>query len=308
MTAAERGPASRVQARVGATPPSSGFARVVDRLVRRSVPSTALLSRNWLFRVASWLPDVFARAVLGVFTRQPVPPLRLIVRTGVGNSIMFPHYYYLTESAPVWTYFFANRYASLDSTIVDIGCGVGRSAVGLRDWEYMGERFRGRYLGFDVDPEMVAWCRAHFTDDRFSFTRVDMASTVYNPAGTDLRPRLECPDGTADLVFSLSLFSHLLEADLRHYLAESCRMLKPGGWMLMTFFCLDDLEHLGLTQGRWTFRHSVGPARVENPRYPESAVAYARSWMIEAARSAGFAQADVILPSHQSTIVCRKGS
>jgi SAM-dependent methyltransferase len=258
--------------------------------------------------MVSWIPDLFARAVLRLFTPQPVPPLSLIVRTGVGNSILFPHYYYLTESAPSWMYFFANRYAGLDSIIVDIGSGVGRSAVGLRDGGYMGEPFRGRYLGFDVDPEMVAWCRAHFPADRFSFTRVDMASTVYNPAGSATRPRLECPDGTADLVFSQSLFSHLLEADLRHYLAESQRMLKPGGWMLMTFFCLEDLERLGLLDGRWTFRHPVGPARVENPRYPESAVAYSRSWMIEAARSVGFSEADVILPSHQSTIACRKGA
>jgi hypothetical protein len=129
-----------------------------------------------------------------------------IVRTGVGNSIRFPHYYYLTASAPIWMYSFANRYAGLSSTIVDIGSGVGKSAVGLCDASYMGERFHGRYLGFDVDPEMVAWCRAHFPADRFSFTRVDVASTVYNPAGSDSRPHLNCPDGTAELVFSQSLF------------------------------------------------------------------------------------------------------
>jgi len=76
----------------------------------------------------------------------------------------------------------------------------------------------------------------------------------------------------------------------------------------MTFFCLDDLEGRGLMEGRWTFSHPLGPARVENPRYPESAVAYTRPWMIEAARSAGFAEADVILPNYQSTIACRKGA
>jgi len=308
VTTERQGPGAAVQASPARTPSRRSLAQALNRRVRRWIPSTALLSRGWLFRVISWLPDLFARAVLGLLTRQPLPPLPLIVRTGVGNSILFPHYYYLTASAPIWMYFFANRYAGLDSTIVDIGSGVGKSAVGLRDGDYMGARFRGRYLGFDVDPEMVAWCGAHFPSDRFSFTRVDAASTVYNPAGSTARPRLECPDGTADLVFSQSLFSHLLEEDLRHYLAESHRMLKPGGWMLMTFFCLDDLEGRGLMEGRWTFSHPLGPARVENPRYPESAVAYTRPWMIEAARSAGFAEADVILPNYQSTIACRKGA
>jgi SAM-dependent methyltransferase len=308
MTAAERGNDSAIQASQGGTPSGPSFTRALNRQVRRWIPSTALLSRGLLFRAISWLPDFFARAVLGRLTRQPLPPLPLIVRTGVGNSILFPHYYYLTASAPIWMYFFANRYAGLDSTIVDIGSGVGKSAVGLRDSNYMGESFRGRYLGFDVDPEMVAWCSAHFPADRFTFTRVDAASTVYNPAGSASRPGLKCPDGTADLVFSQSLFSHLLEDDLRHYLAESHRMLKPGGWMLMTFFCLDDLKRLDFMEGRWTFSHTVGAARVENPRYPESAVAYTGAWMIEAARSAGFAEADVILPNYQSTIACRKGA
>jgi SAM-dependent methyltransferase len=308
VSATEQGRGSAVEACHGGPPSRPSFAQALNRRLRRWIPSTALLSRGWPFRVISWLPDLFARAVLGLLTRQPLPPLPLMVRTGVGNSILFPHYYYLTASAPIWMYFFANRYAGLDSTIVDIGSGVGKSAVGLRDGAYMGERFRGRYLGFDVDPEMVTWCRAHFPADRFSFTRVDVASTVYNPAGSASRPRLECPDGTADLVFSQSLFSHLLEEDLRHYLAESHRMLKPGGWMLMTFFCLDDLEGLGLMEGRWTFSHSVGAARVENARYPESAVSYTRSWMVDAARSAGFAEADVILPNYQSTIACRKGA
>ncbi|OBA92793.1 hypothetical protein A5662_20880 [Mycobacteriaceae bacterium 1482268.1] len=266
-----------------------------------------LLSRSRIFRFLSWLPDRLARAVLGIFTGQPLPPLPLIVRTGVGNSIFFPQYRYLTSSTSLWMYFFAKRYADLTSTIVDIGSGTGRSAVGLRDLDYWGEGFRGHYLGFDVDPEQVEWCRAHFPPDKFSFKLVDMASDLYNATGSASRPRLDCANSCADLVFSQSLFTHLLEKDLRHYLAEGQRMLKPGGWMLMTFFCLDDLARLGLIGGRWTFSHTVGPARVENPRYPEAAVAYTRSWMIEAAEAAGFAEADVILPNFQSTIACRKG-
>ena len=83
-------------------------------------------------------------------------------------------------------------------------------------------------------------------------------------------------------------------------------MLKPGGWMLMTFFCLDDLEQLGLLGDRWTFQYEIGDARVENERYPESAVACTQAWMVEAARKVGLVEGDVILPSYQSTIACRK--
>lgn len=308
MTAAEQEKSPAVLPAGDGNPPHAPHPKTLDRRVRRWIPSTVLLSRSRVFRFCSWLPDHLARAVLGIFTRQPLPPLHLIVRTGVGNSILLPHYRYLTESLHLWMYFFAKGYARLDATVVDIGSGTGRSAVGLRDLDYWGARFCGRYLGFDVDAEQIAWCQAHFPADRFSFTLVDMASNLYNARGSASRPRLDCADSTADLVFSQSLFTHLLEDDLRHYLAEGYRILRPGGWMLMTFFCLDDLDGLGLLGGRWTFGHTLGAARVENLRYPEAAVGYTRAWMTEAAQSAGFAEADVILPSSQSTIACRKGA
>lgn len=277
----------------------------LDRFLRRIVPSTALVSRSAAGAPILATADLLGRRMMGIFSRQPVPPLRYIVRTGVGNSIFFPHYYYLTAAWPIWMYFFSRGIASLESRIVDIGSGVGKSAVALRDFGYNGERFRGHYHGFDVDRGMVDWSRAHFPADRFAFTWVDMNSRVYNPGGSvGNRPPLEYPESSADLVLSQSLFSHLLEDDIRHYLRESHRMLRPGGVMSMTFFCLDDLEALGLLGGRWTFRHAAGAARVENQRYPESAVAYRRDWMLEEARQAGFASAEVILPAPQSTLEC----
>jgi SAM-dependent methyltransferase len=277
----------------------------LDRALRKIVPSTALLSRSKLAWPVLAAVDWAARPLLRLFTRRPVPPLRYMVRTGVGNSIFFPQHYYLTASYNIWMYFFARGFARLDSRIVDIGSGVGKSAVALRDFVYVTERFTGHYHGIDVDPAMVEWSREHFDPERFRFSLVDMASSVYRPNGSGgAKPRLDCADGSVDLVFSQSLFSHLLEDDIRHYLAESCRILRPGGRMLMTFFCLDDLEEQGLLGERWTFRHSRGAARVENDRFPESAVAYRRAFMLEEARRAGFSEARIILPWYQSTIEC----
>ena len=275
-----------------------------DRQIRKLVPSTALLSRSPGYGLMSRLSDLVMRPAWRVFTRQPLPPLRYIVRTGVGNAVFFPHYYYLTAGAGFWMHVFAQGYASLQSTLVDVGSGVGKTALALRDYAYNGTRFGGRYVGFDVDPEMVAWCRRSFPADHFRFERVDAKSTVYNPDGSVDLPPLDVPDGTADLVFSHSLFSHLLEDDVRHYLREARRMLRPGGRTMMTFFCLEDLEALDLLGGRWTFRHPVGPALVENAKYPESAVAYRRDWMLQAAADAGFSSAEVALPYVQSTLLC----
>jgi SAM-dependent methyltransferase len=282
------------------------MAAKLDRLLRKLVPSTALLSRSLPGSATLRVADLVARPLLRIFTHQPVPPLTYIVRTGVSNSIFFPHNYYLTASANMWMYFFAQGYAKLDSTIVDIGSGVGKGAVGLRDFAYNGGvRFAGTYHGFDIDPKMVAWCKENFPGDRFRFTWLDVESTVYNPQGDRMaKPKLDVSDSTADLVFSQSLFSHLLEADIEHYLAESFRMLRPGGSMLMTYFCFEDMEALGLIGGRWTFAHRLGAARVENVKYPESAVAYSREWIEDAARHQGFREVSTVLPAHQSTLMC----
>jgi len=277
----------------------------VDRLVRSWVPSTAVLSRTAVFRLVSSICDAPMRLGWRPHTRRPIPPLRYIVRTGVGNRILLPHFQYLTLGANQWLCFLARGWARLDSTIVDLGCGVGKSAVTLRDYGYSGERFTGRYIGYDADPEMIAWCTAHFPQDRFRFVHVDMKSGLYNPAGGAHLPRLDCPDRSVDLVFSQSLLSHLLEDDVMHYLRESYRILKPSGNMAMTFFCIEDLRAQSWLGGRWRFEHRRGRALIENPRYPEAAVAYRRSDMIARCREVGFRAAEVVLPHYQSTLWAR---
>jgi SAM-dependent methyltransferase len=226
----------------------------------------------------------------------------------VGNDIVAPHFYYLTSGANFWLYAFAQGWASLDSRVVDIGCGCGKTAATLRDFDYMDARFRGRYYGFDVDAEMVRWCKENFDPEHFTFTALPMFSAVYNPGGrSETGARLEaCDTGSIDLVFSQSLFSHLLEKDVCAYVRESARVLRTGGIMVMTFFCMDDLRKLGLLGDRWSFEHRIGNAYVENVRYPEAAVAYERDWMEEVCRSAGFSQVEVRLPAYQSTLVCTK--
>jgi SAM-dependent methyltransferase len=276
----------------------------IVRVLRRFIPSTALLSHSAAFGVLSRGVDLIALPAWRLVTPQRLPPLRYIVRTGVGNNVLFPHYYYLTAGADLWTFILGNGYATLGSTIVDIGSGIGKAALTLRDFDYLGNRYTGQYYGFDVDAEMVEWCARAFPSDRFHFEHVDTRSTVYNPDGSAGRPALTVGDDAADLVIAQSLLSHLLEDDVVHYLREADRMLRPGGRMMATVFCLEDLEEQGNLGSRWTFEHQVGVARVENPDFPESAVAYPRDWLVGAARDAGFPQVDVLAASYHSILLC----
>lgn len=279
---------------------------MLEKRIRKLIPSVAMLSRSSLFRPFSLANDLTVGRFFRAISGRKLPPLRYLVRTGVGNNIIVPHLYYLTAATNFWLYIFANRIASLDSSIVDIGCGSGKTAVTLRDFDYMGARFTGKYYGYDVDAEMVRWCRENFPGDRFTFDHVDAHSSVYNPRDGATAPvRLDaCADHSIDLVLSHSLFSHLLEPDIRLYVRESARVLRPGGVMMMTFFCLDDLRDLGLLGERWTFAHRRGPSHIENPKFPEAAVAYEKEWMLSTCREAGFRRAEVRLPMFQSTLFC----
>lgn len=280
----------------------------VDALVRKLIPSTVLIARNPLFSAGSRVVDVTYGRYAEWRTGVKMPPLRYIVRTGVGNNILFPHLYYATAGHKVWEYFFAAGLANLESHIVDIGSGCGKSAVALRDFSYADVRFSGRYYGFDIDAALVEWCRSHFPADRFTFSLVNGKSKVYPSSGKaqEERSLAACADGTIDLVFSQSLFSHLLEEDLAHYVRESFRVLKPGGAMCMTFFCLEDLATLGLLGDRWSFAHKIGQAYVENMSFPEAAVAYEKNFIVELAKTIGFSSAQVVLPSYQSSLLCKK--
>ena len=280
---------------------------VSERWLRKLVPSTAVLSRSPLFYPLSLLNDWTIGAASRRIAKRRIPPMRYISRTGC-NAILSPYFYYLTAGVNFWLYAFAQGWAHLNSRIVDIGSGCGKSAVALSDFDHMGQRFQGKYFGFDVDPDMIRWSQQNFDAEHFSFRTIDSYSAVYNPDG---RPgsgvRLTgCEDGTIDLVMSQSLFSHLLEQELRQYVAESMRVLRPGGVMAMTYFCMDDLRALKLLGGRWNFEHRSGPAYIENERYPEAAVAYDKSWMEQVCREAGFSRVETILPAYQSTILSVK--
>lgn len=100
--------------------------------------------------------------------------------------------------------------------ILDFGCGPGRLISGLRELHP-----QARYHGSDIDPEAIAWAQAELPD---------LARFSVNPA----EPPMPYPDGSFDLVYAISVFTHLPE-DLQHaWLADLRRVLKPGGVLLTT--------------------------------------------------------------------------
>lgn len=98
--------------------------------------------------------------------------------------------------------------------ILDFGCGCGRVA---RHWASV----EGPEIhGCDQNPELVEWC-----DGNLPFIRA---------AVNQVEPPTPYEDSSFDLVYALSVMTHLPE-ELQHpWMEEFRRILRPGGLLLFT--------------------------------------------------------------------------
>ncbi|MBE7217971.1 MAG: class I SAM-dependent methyltransferase [Caulobacteraceae bacterium] len=142
------------------------------------------------------------------------------------------------------------RHAGLtaDSRVLDIGCGTGRVAAHLAE----ALSPQGAYTGFDVSLRAVGGCRRRFASTRpdFRFAHLDLANGEYNEAGgaAETTARFPVDDGTVDVAFATSVFSHMRLPAIEAYLREAERTLSSAGRLLFTAYALTPLrrEHSSL--------------------------------------------------------------
>jgi SAM-dependent methyltransferase len=166
--------------------------------------------------------------------------------------------------------------------VLDVGCGIGRMArplAGFLDDE-------GSYDGFDVNREGIGWCRRRYARRRnFRFQVADLYNRRYNPRGAHAAAEYRFPydDARFDFAILTSVLTHLLESEADHYLAETARVLRPGGRMLATFFLLTDESRALIAEGRTSlaFLDPEDHVAVVDADVPEEAVAYDQEWVGE---------------------------
>lgn len=144
----------------------------------------------------------------------PLPPPRL--RTGVSGA------------PDVWMYVEGGELAektvrgALDRSgvdisslraILDFGCGCGRV---LRRWRELD----ARVCGTDVNAAAVDWCRTHLP-----FAEVGV---------NGLEPPLSYGEASFDLVYAISVFTHLPVKTQLAWRDELRRVLRPGGLLMLS--------------------------------------------------------------------------
>jgi SAM-dependent methyltransferase len=177
-----------------------------------------------------------------------------------------------------------------DHAVLEPGCGTGRMAEPLTG--YLGEA--GSYDGFDVVAEAVEWCRKNIESEHpnFRFRHVDVLNQAYNPGGR-LDPRsfeFPYPDDSFDFVFLTSVFTHMLPPEVRHYLDQIRRVLRPSGSCLMTFFLLNAETRAAIRAGRTErrFEHEGDGYLYDSAEVAERAVAYREDDTLSLLDAAGF--------------------
>jgi SAM-dependent methyltransferase len=149
----------------------------------------------------------------------PYPPLELASRVGTLEFADDPYGFYdaLGQAARDGIESALPDDWSWDGKrVLDFGCGAGRT---LRRW--LPEAQRAQFSGCDIDAESIRWLDEHLSPPLQVF--------VNSP-----EPPLERPSGSYDLIYALSVFTHLTGSWSR-WLLELHRLLADDGLLLLTF-------------------------------------------------------------------------
>ncbi len=199
--------------------------------------------------------------------------------------------------------------------VLDAGCGVGRVARPLTGY------LTGVYEGFDIQPAAIEWCQENITPryPNFRFTLADVRNGRYNPDGGVVASEYRFPydEDTFDFVFLASVFTHLMPADMRNYVREAARVLRPGGRLWATYFLINDESEALMPKGhgRLVFDRRIEQgSRTARPGCPEKAVAYVEGrvralWAESAMNLIGIRYGDWCRPEadyHQDVLVAVK--
>lgn len=98
--------------------------------------------------------------------------------------------------------------------VLDFGCGCGRV------FQHLYRKFPDGLHGCDVNRPAIEWMRVNFPEAEFEVN--------------DFTPPLPYPAGRFDLVISVSVFTHIDEAQQFKWLEELNRVLSPRGIALLT--------------------------------------------------------------------------
>ena len=112
--------------------------------------------------------------------------------------------------------------------VLDFGVGCGRLA------RHLAPSLGANFSGCDLDADNLSWCAENLAGS-YAASRLD--------------PPLPYADGQFDIIYGVSVFTHLTQTWEQAWLTELHRVLKPGGIILMTVHGQTAIDFAGLAPG-----------------------------------------------------------
>jgi SAM-dependent methyltransferase len=131
----------------------------------------------------------------------------------------------------------------------------------------------------------------HSPPSELPLAHVDIRQEICNPQGTLSAADFRFPadDAAFDTAALVGLISHLCPAELENYLAESARVLRPGGQCFATAYLVDDTVAANIARGTtaFEFTHDHGDYYVHSEEEPTYAIAYRLEHILSVAERHG---------------------
>jgi SAM-dependent methyltransferase len=175
-------------------------------------PAYRVLERAQTVRA---LPELFSRSRGQGSDGLPLPPPILRVQvSGLARGEAFIVQSHHAAQAVLGGVRRAGRELEEFDAVLDFGCGCGRV---MRRWAGISGP---SFYGSDYNPKFIEWCRENLPFAQFEVN--------------GLAPPLPFADGQFDLVYALSVFTHLTEPLQHQWITELRRVIKPGGLILFS--------------------------------------------------------------------------
>lgn len=114
--------------------------------------------------------------------------------------------------------------------VYDLGCGCGRTAMALQR-----SGWQGRYKGADIVQPLITHLMQKCPDyDAIVHRKLTIMAS----------------DGSLDMVFHWSVFTHLYPEECYLYMRDTARALKPGGKLVFSFLEFEDPHHHQIFRNR----------------------------------------------------------
>jgi SAM-dependent methyltransferase len=148
----------------------------------------------------------------------PLPPHALAIRAGVPDpaDVIASYRAVGRDSRATILDLLGDEWSFAGKRVLDFGCGSGKV---MR--HFLGEARDGELWGCDIDAPSIDWINAELHPPLQAFANGEA-------------PPLDVADGRFDLVWSVSVFTHLTD-HWAGWLAELHRVLAPGGLAIVSF-------------------------------------------------------------------------